>query len=107
MAASSSMADFEGCTDVVPVDISVMDVPAACLGSTEGCDDANITEKFSLFLTSGSFTSEAVPTPLEVSGGSSSHEGCSHADPEEKLEDEAVAAAPAPLLPALVSFQFP
>lgn len=97
MAASASMA--EGCIDVV--DISVSDAPT---GSSAGCDDATITAISSLVVTSDSLASEAVPTPAE---GSSNHEGCSHANLEEKLEEEAVVTAPALSLPPVVSFQFP
>jgi hypothetical protein len=85
-SVAASASDLEECTVV-----SVIDVPA---GSSEGCD---ITEKSPLVLASDSF---AVPTP--AGGG----EGCCHADPQKKLEEEAVATAPALLLPGLVSFQF-
>jgi len=94
VAASASMA--EGSIDIVDISANV-----APTGSSAGCDDATITAISSLVVTSDSLASEAILTPAE---GSSSHEGCSYADLEEKLEEEAVVTAPAP---PVVSFQFP
>jgi len=93
VAASASMA--EGSIDIVDISANV-----APTGSSAGCDDATITAISSLVVTSDSLTSEAIPTPAE---GSSSHEGCSHANLEEKLEEEAVVTAPALSLPPVVN----
>lgn len=104
VVVSFLMVDFEGCIDVVLVDIFVMDVFVVCFGSIEGCDDVNIMEKFFLFLILGFFILEVVLILFEVFGGSLSYEGCSYVDFEEKLEDEVVVVVLVFFLFVLVSF---
>lgn len=95
-------------SEAVPGGISNQDVSAACLGSSKGFDDANIVDKFAVVPASDSLTTGVAPLPLEVSGESSSHEGCSHADPGKKFEETVVASLPDLPSPAtLVSFEFP